>query len=413
MEFRDAVKISLTNLRANKVRSFLTMLGLVIGITSIIIIMSVGAGAQSLIVNQIKGFGTDLISVMPGSSDESGPPASVLGIVITTLKYEDAQALEKKQNVEYVAAAAAYITGQGTISWRDVNLEATYTGTTANHTEVEESKVTMGRFFDEAEEKSISRVVVLGPAMAEDLFGQQDPIGETIKIEKHAFKVIGVMEERGVVGLENQDNKIFVPLITAQKLLVGVDYVTLIRVKVGNTDYVDQSMEEIRQTLREQHNIDDPTDDDFSVRSAAQALEIVTTITDALKFFLAAVGGLALVVGGIGIMNIMLIAVNERIREIGLRKAVGARNIHLITQFLVETVVITVVAGAVGIIIGATFSGLVAAVANFLDYDWDFIVSFQSIFLGLGVSSLIGIVFGLYPALKTSKIDPIDALRYE
>ncbi|MFZ5365144.1 MAG: ABC transporter permease [Patescibacteria group bacterium] len=413
MEFRDAIKISLNNLRANKVRSFLTMLGLVIGITAIIIIMSVGAGAQSLIINQIKNFGTDLIGVLPGSSDESGPPASVFGIIITTLKYEDALALEKRQNVEHALAAAAYITGQGTISWRDVSAQSTYTGTTANYTTVEEAEVARGRFFDESEERSISRMVVLGPTMAEDLFGDQDPIGETIKIEKSAFKVIGVMKERGVVGLENQDNKIFIPLATAQKLLLGVNHVTLIRVKIDDTAYVDQSIEEIKQTLREQHNIDDPTDDDFSVRSSAQALDIVTTITDALKFFLAAVGGLALVVGGIGIMNIMLIAVNERIREIGLRKAVGARNIHLITQFLVETVVITLVAGAIGIIIGTAFSGAVAAVANYLNYDWDFVVSLQSIALGLGVSSLIGLVFGLYPALKTSKIDPIEALRYE
>jgi len=413
MEFRDAIKISIINLRANKVRSFLTMLGLVIGITSIIIIMSVGAGAQSLIINQIKGFGTNLISVLPGSSDEEGPPASVFGITITTLKYEDALALEKKQNVENAVAAGAYITGQGTVSYRGVSLEATYTGTTANHLSIEETKVTQGRFFDESEEKSLSRVVVLAPAIAEEIFGQQDPIGETIKIKKHAFKVIGVMEERGVVGLENQDNKIFIPISTAQKTMLGVDHVALIRVKIDQTENIDQSIEEIKQTLRERHDIDDPSDDDFSVRAAAQALEIVTTITDALKFFLAAVGGIALVVGGIGIMNIMLIAVNERIREIGLRKAVGARNINLISQFLAETVVITLIAGAIGIIIGAVISGLVALVANYLEYDWDFIVSVQSILLGLGISSLIGLVFGLYPAIKTSKIEPIAALRYE
>ncbi len=413
MEFKDAIKISINNLRANKVRSFLTMLGLVIGVMAIIIIMSVGAGAQSLIINQIKGFGTNIITIMPGSSDESGPPTAIMGITITTLKYEDSLALEKKSNVEHAVAASAFLTGQGTFSWKDSSIETNFTGTTANYLNVEEAEVERGRFFSKSEEKSMARVIVLGSVIAEDLFGNQDPIGETIKIKKHAFKVIGLMKERGVVGLENQDNKAFIPISTSQKLLLGVDHLGSIRIKIDSTENVDQSIEEIKQTLREQHDIDNPKDDDFTVRAAAQALEIVTTITDALKFFLAAVGGLALVVGGIGIMNIMLIAVNERIREIGLRKAVGARNINLVTQFLAETIVITLIAGAVGIIIGAIISGLVALVANYLDYDWDYIVSLQSILLGLGISSLIGLVFGLYPAIKTSKIEPIAALRYE
>lgn len=390
------------------------MLGMIIGISSVIIIMSIGASAQGLIVNQIKSVGSNLIGVLPGASDENGPPATAMGITVTTLKYEDALALAQKQNVPHAEAVASYVKGVGTVTWQEnVGVDTNITGTTASYTEVEDAEVAAGRFFSNDEEKTISRIVVLGSQVAQDLFGNTDPIGQTIKIKRESFKVIGVMIERGSVAFQNQDDQVFIPLVTAQKLLFGINHLGFLRVKVSDTKYLDQTVEDIKATLRERHNINNPADDDFSVRNVQQALDVLTGVTNALKFFLAAIAAIALVVGGVGIMNIMLVAVNERIREIGLRKAVGATRSNILTQFLIETAVLALGGGIIGTIIGAGVSGLIAVGAVYLGYDWGFIVTPSSIFLAAGVSIAIGLTFGIYPAYKAAKLDPISALRYE
>lgn len=389
------------------------MVGMIIGISSVIIIMSIGASAQGLILNQIKSVGSNLVGVLPGASSENGPPASVMGIIVTTLKYEDAIALAKKENVPHAVAVASYVKGMGTISWQNRSVDTNITGTTASYIDVEDAEVEFGRFFTLDEEKTISRVIVLGSQVVQDLFEGADPIGQTVKLKRENFKVIGVMEERGSVAFQNEDDQIFIPLKSAQKLLLGINHLGFIRAKVDDTKNLDQTVEDIKATLRERHNIDDPVYDDFSVNNVQQALDVLTQVTDALKFFLASIAAIALLVGGIGIMNIMLVSVNERIREIGLRKAVGAKKSSITSQFLVETIVISLGGGLIGVVLGALISGLVALVANYLGYQWDFIITINSIGLACGVSILIGLVFGLYPARRAAKLDPIEALRYE
>jgi len=413
MNLYQAARGSFKTLASHKMRSFLTMLGMIIGISSVIIIMSIGASAQDLILGQIKSVGSNLIGVLPGATSEDGPPAAVMGITVTTLKYEDALALAEKENVPHAQAVAAYVKGMGTISWQNRSVDTNINGTTASYIDVEETDVEIGRFFSEAEEKGISRVVVLGSEVYENLFEGQDPVGQAVKIKREQFKVIGVMEERGSVAFQNQDDQVFIPLKTAQKILLGINHLGFVRVKVDESQYLDQTVQDVKMTLREQHNIDDPIDDDFTVENVQNALDVFTGVTNALKFFLASIAAIALLVGGIGIMNIMLVSVNERIREIGLRKAVGARRGTIIKQFLVETVVISLGGGLIGIIIGVVISATIAIVANYLGYTWGFIITPDSIFLATGVSIGVGLAFGLYPARKAAKLDPIDALRYE
>ncbi|PIT88025.1 MAG: multidrug ABC transporter substrate-binding protein [Candidatus Magasanikbacteria bacterium CG10_big_fil_rev_8_21_14_0_10_36_32] len=396
----------------NKIRSFLTMLGIIIGVMSVIIIMSAGAGAQSLILNQVKSMGSNLIGVLPGQSDDKGPPASVMGVEITSLKYDDIREIMRGQ-FPHLVGAAVYVKGTDTVNWSDQKTDTTFVGTSADLLTVEDTQVSAGRFFTAEEERSMARVAVLGSEVVKNLFQDIDPIGKQIKIKKTNFNIIGVMRERGTVGFQNQDNQIFVPISTAQKLLLGINYISQARVKVDDAKNIDVGMEYIRMILRERHGIDNPEDDDFSVRSMAQSVEAITSITDALKLFLAAVAAIALVVGGIGIMNIMLAAVQERTREIGLRKAVGAKNHHIVIHFLLETVMITLIGGIIGILLGIIISTLVAQVAKGLGYDWKLIISLSSILLSCVVSVGIGLIFGIVPARRASRLNPIEALRYE
>lgn len=410
-----AIRITLLSLLANKGRSFLTMLGIIIGVGAVIIIISVGAGAQSLILAQVKSLGTNLIGILPGGSEEDGPPASMMGVVITTLTYDDIMAFKKSSNVSGVVDVVAYYNGVATVNWHNNSYDTNISGCTTGYMNVEGGNLAVGRFFTSEEETNLSKVAVLGSTVKEELFGDSEAIGQRIKIKKHMFEVIGVMEERGKVAMQDYDDKILIPLKTMQKTLSGVNHVSMARIKIDNTENVGRALAEIKTTLRERHDIDDQSgaEDDFTVRSAAQALDMITTITDALKYFLAAIAAIALIVGGIGIMNIMLISVKERTREIGLRKAVGAKNYNIMNQFLVESISITLIGGSFGIIGGIIISYLISVVVNLLDYDWEFIVSLSSILVAVGVSTAVGLIFGLYPARKAANLDPVEALRYE
>ncbi len=410
MNLLSSIKLALNGLRANKKRAFLTMLGIIIGVGSVIVIMSVGAGAQSLLVNEISAFGSNLFGIMPGASSEDGPPASVMGITLTTLKLDEADDIRK---ISGVVSVTAFVRAVDTASYGSQKSDTTYVGTTPEMLEVESTSVEYGRFFGQEEVDGLARVVVLGHSIKEDLFGDADPLGEMIKIKKKNLKVIGVMEKRGTVAFENKDTQVYMPIKTVQKIFLGINHVSLMRGKFSDGIDMDLLLEEVRQVVRENHDIEDALHDDFTVRSLDQALDVLTTVTDGLRMFLAGIAAISLLVGGVGIMNIMLVNITERTKEIGLRKSVGATRGNILKQFLVESATITVFGGLVGIIGGIILSWLIAFGAQQMNYAWDFVVTISSILLGLGVSAAVGIVFGSYPAFKAAKMEPVEALRSE
>jgi len=410
MYFFNVFKSTLRNLSLNKSRSFLTMLGIIIGVGSVIAIMAVGASAEDLLLSQFKAMGSNIIGIMPGASDEAGPPAAVFGIEVTTLKYEDSQALEK---LPHIMAVCPYISGQATIRFSSKNKEINYTGITPAYLEVEETKVGKGRFFRPDEIDGLARVTVLGSQIERDLFGGDSALDQRVKIGQVSFKVIGVMKERGVVAFQDNDEMVFIPLKTAQKILLGVDHLAFIRAKVDRPENINAAVSQIKEVLRYRHNIKDPAKDDFSVRDTAQALEILGTVTQAVKLFLAAVAAISLLVGGVGIMNIIFVSVNERTQEIGLRKALGAKNRDILIQFLMESVVMALLGGIVGIILGVLLAWLISLGVKYFGYDWRFMVTFWSVTASVFTAFSVGVVFGIWPAWRASKLEPIKALRYE
>lgn len=408
MTYKIILINAISTIKTQKRRSFLTMLGIMIGIAAVVIVMSAGEGAKGLIVNQIKQRGTDQIAVLAGASDEKGPPATALGIVITSLTREDAEALLNKNNVKHLANINAYISGNDTLQWRGQQKRVTYTGTTASYEEIEKITLAKGMFFSDEEERGQEHVIVLGATIAEELFGNQEPVGELVKLAKKQFRVVGVIEEMGSSGFENPDTAVLIPLSVAQKELLGVRHVNFLRARVDNEIYVEQTVQEVRETLKERHG-----EEDFSVRTIADLLQILNMVTGALTLFLVAIAGVSLFVGGVGIMNIMLIAVKEKTREIGLRKAVGATDRDILQQFLIETLVITFAGAVIGIIIGITFSFLVAMIVQALDFEYPFVISPLAMALSVVLATIVGLAFGIIPARQAAKLDPIEALRYE
>lgn len=405
----DVIKMSVAALTSNKRRALLTILGIVIGITAVIVIMAVGAGAQSLVVGQVNNFGSNLVGVLPGGSGKNDPPSFVFGIVITTLKSGDVEAISRQ--VASVVAASGIVSSNEVVSWEGESRAYGIFGCSAEYNIVGDVELANGRWFSVDEEKGLGRVAVLGSGVPEELFGETNPLGQKIKIKKETFTVIGVAEPKGSSFGQNMDDQVYLPISSAQKLILGIDYLNFARVKIDQAENVSAAVAQMEEILRDQHNIDNPDDDDFSVRDQAQALDLLKQITDYLRFFLAAVAAIALLVGGIGIMNIMLVSVTERTREIGLRKAVGAREGQILAQFLLEAVFLTSIAGVLGIIFGAAIAGLISVVMNYLGYTWQLIISSGSILVAVGVAAVIGLVFGYYPAYRAAKLDPIDALR--
>lgn len=406
----DLLKYTWGNLFLQKTRSFLTMLGIIIGVASVISVMAVGAGAENLLLSQIKSLGSNIVGVMPGAAEEAGPPAAALGIEIKTLTYDDVLALEK---LPYYLAVCPYVNGQETISFERKAKDASYVGVTPAYIIVEDTEVANGRFLKQEDVDGLTRVAVLGSQIKKDLFGTDNPLNQRVKIGQVSFKVIGVMKERGTTGFLNPDEQVLVPLKTAQKVLLGIDYINMLRGRVNREENIDLAMAQTQVLLRYRHRISDPAKDDFVVRTTAQALAVLSSITQALELFLVAVAALSLVVGGIGIMNIMFVSVNERTREVGLRKALGAKQNAILTQFLIESIMLTLIGGLIGIALGILISWSIALGVNQFGYDWQLIVTPMSVLISVIMAVGVGLIFGLWPAFNASKLEPIRALKYE
>lgn len=407
-------KTSTKALYTHKTRSALTILGIVIGIAAIILIMAVGYGAENLILGQLSGMGAEIIVVRPGR-EPKGPSDFAESLFTDSLKEKDVLALKNKNNVPGLQEVAPAVIVPGSASYLGETYKSTNFGWTAGMMEdLFDIKAAEGVFFDDADIRQKASVAIIGSKVKKELFGNSDAVGKNIKIKNRNFKVVAVMEPRGQVSFFNVDDIVLLPYTTAASYLLGIDYYHEIVVKAETPEAVARTVRDIEITLRETHNIMDPLKDDFYVETQQGLVNQVKIITGVLTLFLIAVVSISLVVGGIGIMNIMLVSVTERTREIGLRKAIGATEKDIMTQFLLEAVILTTTGGVIGIILGAIFSFLMSLVlTQVAGVDWGFSFSTIAVFLGFGVSASVGLVFGIYPAKKASEKSPIEALRYE
>ncbi len=416
MLFSDAFKTATRSLTHGKMRTILTMLGIIIGIASVIILMSIGQSAQNLILGQVQGIGSNLLFVVPGAPSGRGfsSPASAQGIIITTLQQRDIDALSREPSISGVAAE---VRGQAEAVYGNNNKTVGYQGVSEDFFSVRNMEVGTGRVLSKGDIVSASRVAVIGPTLANTLFGTTvDPLGKNIRVKNISFRIVGVLSKggTGAFGVD-QGDLVIIPLGVAQKQMLGISYLNNIQIAANPEYEVEFVKTRIASVLRQNHSITTSDKDDFTIRTQEDILSLLGNITSILTLFLAAIASISLIVGGIGIMNIMLVSVTERTREIGLRKAVGATNNDILLQFLIESVLLTVIGGIIGIIVGAATVGLIYFVLSTFSASigWVFAFPISAVILGLGVSTVAGLVFGIYPARQAGRKNPIDALRYE
>ena len=406
MTIKDLFHETSTALLGNKVRSGLTVLGIIIGIGSVITMLGVGQGATNSIQSSIQSIGSNLLMVTPGAQRTPGSTVSAGFGSSQTLKRSDADAIAQLASAK---AVAPDVTTRNQVTASGTNTNTSIIGTTPAYLEVRNIQVGEGNFFEDVQIQSLARVAVLGPTTRDNLFGvNADSIGKNIRIKGVQFTVIGVTASKGGSGFNNTDDRVYIPITVAAQYLVGDDHLSTISIEADNPDNIKSLQNDITSLLLERHKITDPASADFSILNQQDILSTVSTVTTTLTILLASIAGISLLVGGIGIMNMMLTTVTERTREIGLRKAIGAKKKDIRLQFLVESVMLTFIGGFMGILLGiglafaVSLTGLVQAQ-----------VSLFSVVLSFGVSAAIGIIFGYYPAARASNLNPIQALRYE
>ena len=400
---------ALESITSNKLRSGLTMLGIIIGVASVISMLAIGNGAQESILGEIEGIGTNLLFVTSGGDEDVRNPKP--------LTLSDAEVLDDPYNAPSIANVAATIEGKGEVSFSGESTTTSVIGVTPEYAIVQNSPLSEGEFVDDAHLDGRASVVLLGADVAEALFGSTEGLlGESVRIEGQPFRVIGVLEAQGGSGMGSADDQVLIPLTTAQARIhrrATQNEVDRIYVSAVSAEAVPGAQEEVTQILRERHRIPVGSGDDFTILSQQAYLDIASSITDILTIFLGGVAGISLLVGGIGIMNIMLVSVIERTKEIGLRKAMGARKMDILTQFLVESVVISLIGGVVGILLGWGISILVGIMASSSSIALNPVMSADSILLATAFSAAVGIFFGLYPANRAANLEPVEALRSE
>ena len=402
MLFWTIIKVALKSLYANKLRTFLAMLGIIIGVGSVISMLALGAGAQKQVMERIASMGTNLLIVHPAQRGLRG----VMSDTSHRLKLEDAKAiLEKVQDVFQVAPV---VRGSSQVKYYNKNIQTSVIGSSMTYFPIRNYKIEKGRSFVEDEVDRMARVAVIGPTTAENLFGEKSPVGEKVKIKGINFSIVGVTKAKGSQGWRNPDDQVTVPYTTAMKQLFGLDYIQEIDIQAEDNAVLGNIQKESTVILRRQHGLVEAMPDDFHFHNQAEIVETASEVTRTFTFLLGGIACISLIVGGIGIMNIMLVTVTERTREIGVRKAIGAKNRDILLQFLIEAIILSCLGGIIGVTIGISAAQMIEKWTQFVT-----VAKLSSILLALSFSAAVGIFFGYYPARRAAQLDPIESLRYE
>jgi ABC-type antimicrobial peptide transport system permease subunit len=416
------LKQAIRGVKSNPSRTVLTTLGIMIGIGTVILVLSAGEGFKSYINAQVDAFGSNIVIAevsVPAStkarangglgSNEPNNSASN-AVPITTLKIRDVEDIKNVPNVKNAYGASI---GQQVVTYKNVSKNAFVFGASAAKFDIDKSVIAKGRGYTSQEDKSLAQVAVLGSGIADDLFGDTDPLGKQIRVGNYNFEIIGVYETKGSFSPMGEDDQVFIPVTTLQKKIQGIDYLIYLVAELEDNGKADATSLDIADVLRINHYITDPVQDDFKVRTARESLATFDTILQAITFLLIAIASISLIVGGVGVMNIMYVIVTERIGEIGLKKAIGARNRDILFEFLIEAMLLTIIGGVIGIIGGSFFAYIISKIAESSGLTWEFVVPIWGVILSVSVSAIIGIVFGVFPARNAARLNPIDALNKE